>query len=110
MTVMTTPRAGDTARLFSFNPDDDTKVKPLAPAPEPVTAIRVSAQADPNILARIVQPMVKLDLLPRYFHVLSRDGGEMLAEIAFAGADETQVERFRNTLRSVIGVGSVELI
>ena len=110
MTVMTTPRAGDRARLFSFNPDEDTKVKPLAPAPEPVTAIRVSADADPNILARIVQPMVKLDLVPRGMYVLSDHSGEMEAKLVFAAADADQVRRLENSLRAVIGVTSVELI
>lgn len=110
MTVMTTPRAGESARSFHFSHAPSPEARPLAPAPEPVTAIRVSAEADPNILARIVQPMVKLDLLPRGMYVLSDIGGEMEVKLVFPAADADQVRRLENTLRAVIGVTSVELM
>jgi len=74
-----------------------------------VSVLRVIGEADPNILARIVQPMVKLDLMPRYFQVLSEEGGEMLAEIAFAGVDAQRIRRLQSALESVIGVTAVEL-
>jgi (p)ppGpp synthase/HD superfamily hydrolase len=109
MTAMTAQRAGE-ARPFSYSPTADKQAKPLAPAPEPVTAIRVSAEADSNILARIVQPMVKLDLVPRGMYVLSDHSGEMEAKLVFAAADADQVRRLENSLRAVIGVTSVELI
>ncbi len=103
MTAMPMPRATESAQHVSFTA---TEVRTAA---APVTVIRVAGEADPNILARIVQLMVKLDLMPRYFQVLSEAGGEMLAEIAFAGVDEKQVSRLQSALQSVIGVTSVEM-
>lgn len=108
MTVMSTPRAGGSARPFPYSAT--AKARPLAPAPQPVTALRVTAEADPNILARVVQPMVKLDLIPRGMYVLSDSGGEMEAKLVFAAADADRVKRLENTLRAVIGVTSVDLI
>lgn len=103
MTVMPTARAAESAQPFSV-PSAEARTTAA-----PVRVLRVTGEADPNILARIVQPMVKLDLMPRYFQVLSEDGGEMLAEIAFASVNDTQVKRLQSTLQSVIGVFSVEL-
>lgn len=108
MTVMTTPRAGEPARSFPHSAS--AKANRAAPAREPVPAVRVTAEADPNILARIVQPMVKLDLLPRAMSVIRESGEKMIAEIAFAAADGDQVRRLEHSLRAVIGVTSVELI
>jgi len=102
MTVMPMPRAAEGAPFSVSSPETRT-------ATAPVSVMRVTGEADPNILARIVQPMVKLDLMPRYFQVLSEEGGELRAEIAFAGVDETQVERLQSTLQAVIGVTAVEL-
>jgi len=102
MTVMPTPRADESAQV-------STPIAEARMTAAPVCVMRVAGEADPNILARIVQPMVKLDLMPRYFQVLSEEGGEMLVEIAFAGIDETQVKRLQSTLQAVIGVTSVEM-
>jgi hypothetical protein len=110
MTIMTTPRAGEPARSFPFSPSASAKAGRVAPAPEPVAAIRVTGEADPNILARIIQPMVKLDLLPRAMSVISASAEELVAEIAFAAADSDQVRRLENSLRAVIGVTSVEVL
>jgi len=102
MTVMPMPRAEQSAS-FSVSPAE------IRTAATPVSVLRVIGEADPNILARIVQPMVKLDLMPRYFQVLSEEGGEMLAEIAFAGVDAQRIRRLQSALESVIGVTAVEL-
>ncbi len=109
MTAMTAPRAGE-ALPFSYSPNADKMTKPLVPAAEAVTAIRVSAEADPNMLARIVQPMVKFDLVPRGMYVLSDHSLEMEVKLVFAAADADQVRRLESSLRAVIGVISVELI
>jgi len=71
MTVMPTPRAAESAQPFTF------KTRTTA---SPARVIRVTGEAEPNILARIVQPLVKLDLMPRFFQVLSEDGSERVAE------------------------------
>ncbi len=102
MTVMPMPRAAESADLSV------TTAKARTTA-APVRVMRVTGEADPNTLARIVQPMVKLDLMPRHFQVLSEDGGEMLAEIAFAGVDAQQIKRLQSALQAVIGVTAVEL-
>jgi hypothetical protein len=102
MTVMPTPRAAESA------PFSVTAAETRSTA-APVSVMRVTGEADPNILARIVQPMVKLDLMPRYFQVLSEESGQMLAEIAFAGVDAQRVKRLQSTLQAVIGVTAVEL-
>jgi len=109
MTVMTTPRAGEPARSFPYAANFEARAKAPQPAALPVSVIRVAAEADPNILARIVQPMVKLDLMPRGMYVLSDDGGDMVAEFVFAAEDSDQVKRLANILRAVIGVASVQL-
>ncbi len=101
MTVMPSPRAAESAQPFAF------KTRTTA---SHARVIRVTGEAEPNILARIVQPLVKLDLMPRFFQVLSEDSSEMVAEFAFTDVDENQVERLQSTLQTVIGVGSVELI
>ncbi len=110
MTVMTMPRAGEPARCFLSRASATPAPRQVAAAPEPIAAIRVRAEADPNILARIVQPMVKLDLLPRAMSVISESVEEMVAEIAFAAGDTDQVRRLENSLRAVIGVTSVEVL
>ena len=102
MTVMPTPRAAESAQ-FSVTAAETRSTA------APVSVMRVTGEADPNILARIVQPMVKLDLMPRYFQVLSEEGGEMLAEIAFTGVDAQQVKRLQSTLQAVIGVTAAQL-
>ncbi len=109
MTVMPTPRAAEAAQYVTPFTQADTDAGNVHADAAPASVIRVTSQADPNILARIVQPMVKLDLLPRQFNVLSDDGGVMLAEIAVSGADETRIKRLESALRTIIGVVSVEL-
>jgi len=104
MTVMPMSRATEAAQHF---PVTSPKVRTTA---APVRIVRVTGEADPNILARIVQPMVKLDLMPQYLNVLSEDDGVMLADIAFAAADSQNIRRFENSLRAVIGITSVEVI
>lgn len=109
MTIMTTPRAGEPARSFPYTPHSEPHAKAPQASVLPVSVIRIAAEADPNILARIIQPMVKLDLMPRGMYVLSDDGGEMVAEFVFAAADSDQVKRLANSLRAVIGVTSVDV-
>jgi len=83
MTVMTTPRAGEPARSFPYAANFEARAKAPQPAALPVSVIRIAAEADPNILARIIQPMVKLDLMPRGMYVLSDDGGRNGCRVRF---------------------------
>lgn len=105
MTAM--PRAGEAAHYFPEFTPADHESRSVAPETGFARVIRVTAEADPNILARIIQPMVKLDILPQRLHMLSDDDGTMVAEIALNGAADN-AERLENTLRSVIGVVTVE--
>ena len=86
MTDMT-PRARTRRRDLSLTqPASILDVHATQPAARPVSVMRISAEADPNILARIIQPMVKLDLMPRALYVLSEDGAEMVVEAVFAAS------------------------
>jgi len=110
MTVMTTPRAGEAARTFAHETSFHTQCDAVAPAGEAVTALRVAAEADPNLLARVIQPMVKFDLLPRAMSVVSDGKGEMQVEFAFAQADARAVQTLTSSLRTVIGIISVDVL
>jgi len=103
MTVMPIPRAEPSAP-FSVSPAETRT------SAAPVRVLRVIGEADANILARIIQPMVKLDLMPRALSVLSEEGGELSAEFAFAATDAQQVARLEHALRAVIGITSVEML
>ena len=103
MTVMQMPRVAQSAQFAVSLAEART-------AAAPVRVLRVCGEADPNILARIIQPMVKLDLMPRALNVLSEDGAEMVVEIAFAATDAQQVARLEHALRAVIGITSVEML
>jgi len=110
MTDMTPPRAAESAHRFSHTTSSNPHVDATQPAARAVSVVRISGEADPNILARIIQPMVKLDLMPRALYVLSEDGAEMVAEIVFAASNSDQVRRLEHTLRAVIGITSVEML
>jgi hypothetical protein len=110
MTDMTPSRAGEPAQPFPYTTNANPHVDAPQPAARPVSVVRISAEADPNILARIIQPMVKLDLMPRALYVLSEDGAEMVAEIVFAASSSDRVRRLEHSLRAVIGITSVELL
>lgn len=109
MNVMTTARATEAAQPFPGI--SETKRSPVK-LPDTLAdkTVRVIGEADPNILARIVQPMVKLDIMPRNLTVTSDPGGRLLAEIDISGVEARAAERLESTLRSVIGVVSVELV
>jgi len=110
MNDMTPSRAADAARPFLYSTNAHPHAAAPKPAARPVSVVRISAEADPNILARIIQPMVKLDLMPRALYVLSEDGAEMVAEIVFAASSSDQVRRLEHSLRAVIGITSVEML
>ena len=103
MTVMPMPRAAQSAPFSLSTAQTRTGAAP-------VCVLRVCGEADANILARIIQPMVKLDLMPRALNVLSEDGVELSAEIAFAATDAQQVARLEHALRAVVGITSVEML
>jgi len=109
MNVMTAARAIEAAQPFSEIVETERSPVTL-PDALAGKAVRVIGEADPNILARIVQPMVKLDIMPRSFSVTSDPGGRLLAEIDISGVEARAAERLESTLRSVIGVVSVELV
>ena len=110
MTDMTPSRAAEAARHLAYTTSANPHVDATQPAARPVSVVRISAEADPNILARIIQPMVKLDLMPRALNVLSEDGAEMVVETVFAASSSDQVRRLEHSLRAVIGITSVDLL
>lgn len=110
MTDMTPPRADDAARPFPYTTNVNPDVGTAQPVARRVSVVRISAEADPNLLARIIQPMVKLDLMPRALYVLSEDGAEMVVEAVFAASSSDQVRRLEHSLRAVIGITSVDLL
>ncbi|MFP3920711.1 MAG: hypothetical protein ACLFU3_03300 [Dichotomicrobium sp.] len=104
MTAM--PRAAEAAHYYPDVASAEHRSHAVAPETAFARVIRVTAEADPNILARIVQPMVKLDILPQRLNMLSEGDGTMVAEITLDGVAES-AGRLENTLRAVIGVVAV---
>ncbi len=81
-----------------------------APSSDTVQAIFfVTADADPELCPRLVQPFAKLGLTPARVH-LSREGGpgdEISADLRVAGVSRTTAHLIDKALRRVIGVRSV---
>ena len=73
-------------------------------------AVRFSVQADaaPGLLARLIQPFARRDLLPDSF-TAERRGDQLTAVIAMARMPAEMVHLVEGNLRQVIGVTAVAL-
>jgi hypothetical protein len=93
-----TPRAAEPAPS-----PDPFRTRP-APADEPVACFWVSAERDPGLAARILEPFAKRGLVPSKWHgALEPDGGfSMDVQVAGLGAGPT--EQIAQGLRQIPGV------
>lgn len=87
-----------------------------APAPAPVRAPRtvqamffVTAQADPGIAPRLIEPFAKRGLVPVRAHISSEDGaGETIsADLRVRGVTRDTASSIEKALRAIIGVRQV---
>lgn len=69
----------------------------------------VTADAEPGIAPRLVEPFSKLGLVPRRLHLSSEDGEgqEISADLRVSGVDRTTAHLLDKALRRVIGVRQV---
>lgn len=80
--------------------------------PEPATVkalFYVTAQADPGLLPRLIEPFAKLGLVPSRAHASAEagDGCELTADLRVAGVDRQTAHLLDKALRRVVGVRSV---
>lgn len=69
----------------------------------------VSADADPAMAARLIEPFAKMGLTPTRVHISREDGtGDvMAADLRVEGVDATTAHLVDKMLRRVVGVRSV---
>lgn len=69
----------------------------------------VTAEADPGVLSRLIEPFAKLGLVPARAHASAEDGdGRMLnADLRLIGVDRQTAHLIDKALRRVVGVRSV---
>jgi len=69
---------------------------------------RVQAEPSPGLLARLIQPFARRDLVPDSFSA-ERRGAEVQVDIALGAMPAEMVHLVEGNLRQVIGVVSVKL-
>ncbi len=84
----------------------------LAPRAEPRTVrafFFVSAPADPQLLARLIEPVAKLGAVPSRVHASreSGDGTELNVDLRLTGVAPRTAELIEYALRAVVGVRQV---
>ena len=69
----------------------------------------ITAEADCNLLLRLLQPFARLGVTPYRVHLSTEQGTgeEMSLDLRIPGADPDVAERLANLCRAVIGVRSV---
>ena len=69
----------------------------------------LTSAASPDLLARVLNFFIKLDLMPYRIHVSTEHGAgeEMTIELRFAGMELDMAERLAARCRTIIGVHSV---
>lgn len=69
----------------------------------------VTAEADPGLLPRLIEPVAKLGHVPVRVHASreSGDGSRMTIDLRLAGLEPESADRVRRALLSVIGVEQV---
>lgn len=87
-----------------------------APAPAPVrhpqtvqALFFVTAQADPGIAPRLIEPFAKRGLVPVRAHISSEDGGgeTISADLRVRGVTRDTAGSIEKALRAIIGVRQV---
>lgn len=82
-------------------------------ADDAVSAVRalfyVTAEADPGLLPRLIEPVAKLGHVPVRVHASreSGDGSRMTVDLRLAGLAPEGADRVRRALMSVVGVEQV---
>lgn len=80
------------------------------PARNAVEAIYfVTAQADPSLTPRLVEPFAKMGLVPARVHISTEDGAgeEVSADLRVSGVTPTDAHLIDKALRRVVGVRQV---
>jgi hypothetical protein len=69
----------------------------------------VTAQADPGIAPRLVEPFAKMGVVPARVHISSEDGNgeEITADLRLACAARCDVKAIDKALRRIVGVRQV---
>lgn len=69
----------------------------------------VVGDAEPGLLARVVEPVAKLGHVPARVHASAEDGdgSRMTVDLRVAAVPQTSAERIENALRSIVGVYQV---
>jgi hypothetical protein len=81
-----------------------------APAPECVQAkFFVTAEADPGLASRLVEPFAKLGLIPARVHMSTEDrtGEEISADLRVADVTPLTAHLIDKALRRIVGVRQV---
>lgn len=68
----------------------------------------VTAQVDPAVLPRVIEPFAKLGLAPVSLHVVT-EGDRMSIDLRMAGLEDGMARHVADRLRQVIGVEQVLL-
>jgi hypothetical protein len=77
-----------------------------AKASEPVFCLSLLSLPEIGVIARVVQQLARLDLLPHSWHV-SDNGGHLLMDLQIAGLASQEGERLAEAMRRIIGVEEV---
>lgn len=69
----------------------------------------ITGTADPSLLARVVDPVAKLGLIPSRLFASSEtgDGSEMTVDLRLTGVARIEAERVALALRRIVGVSQV---
>lgn len=91
-----------------------TAFKPAAhwanPHPQrPVACFSVTAQRDPSVLPRVLEPFAKRGLVPSRVHASEEDapGRPILIDVQVDGMPQAAAEKVGQTLTQTVGVQSV---
>lgn len=93
---------------------DLTSLAPAAAEPrgedDTVTAMYfVTAQADPGMAPRLVEPFARMDVVPTRIHVSTEDGGgeRITADLRAANVTRQTAHLIDKALRRIVGVHQV---
>jgi acetolactate synthase small subunit len=75
----------------------------------PTVCFALSAQSEPGLMSRVLEPFAKRGLVPHRMHAVCGGAGgeELVIDIQIAGLEPALVELIAANLRQIVGVESV---